>query len=269
MLSSLTVVERMKMSKENSCFNQLKHDVINKKTLFGCWAALGSPITTEVLGLAGFDWLLLDGEHACNDVLTFIPQLMTLKDSISAPVVRPASNDVVLIKRLLDIGFYNFLVPMVETKEEAIKAVKATRYPPEGIRGVSVAHRSNKFGTVTDYFEKINQNICVMVQIESQLGVQNVDQIAAVDGVDLLFVGPSDLSAALNHFGQPNHPEVQKVIQHIFDVAKAHNKAAGILAPVEADARRYLEMGATFVGVGSDLGLFRGATQALADKYLK
>lgn len=123
------------MSKENSCFNQLKHDVINKKTLFGCWAALGSPITTEVLGLAGFDWLLLDGEHACNDVLTFIPQLMTLKDSRSAPVVRPASNDVVLIKRLLDIGFYNFLVPMVETKEEAIKAVKATRYPPEGIRG--------------------------------------------------------------------------------------------------------------------------------------
>lgn len=257
------------MSKENSCFNQLKQDVINRKTLFGCWTALASPITTEVLGLAGFDWLLLDGEHACNDVLTFIPQLMTLKDSVSAPVVRPAGNDVVLIKRLLDIGFYNFLIPMVETKEQAIQAVRATRYPPDGIRGVSVAHRSNKFGTVADYFEKINQNICVMVQIESQLGVQNVEEIAAVDGVDLLFVGPGDLSAALNHFGQPNHPEVQAVIQHIFDVAKAHNKSAGILAPVEADARRYLEMGATFVGVGSDLGLFRGASQALADKFLK
>ena len=252
-----------------TCHNQFRQDVLNRKTLIGCWAALGSPITTEVLGYAGFDWLLLDGEHACNDVMTFIPQLMTLKDSQSAPVVRPAWNDFVLIKRLLDIGFHNFLIPFIETEEEAIKAVKATRYPPDGIRGVSVSHRSNQFGTVTDYFEKINQNICVMTQIESRKGVNNVEQIAAVEGVDLLFVGPSDLSAGLGHFGNPGHPEVQKAIQHIFNVAKANNIGAGILAPLEADARRYLEMGATFVGVGSDLGVFRCATQALADKYLK
>lgn len=269
MSSSLVLSERKKMSKENTCFNQFKQDVRNRKKLFGCWAALGSPVTTEILGLAGFDWLLLDSEHACNDVLSLIPQLMTLKDSKSAPIVRPASNDPVLLKRLLDIGFYNFLIPMVETKEQAIQAVKSTRYPPEGFRGVSVAHRSNRFGTIPDYFEKINQNICVMVQIESQQGVDNIEEIAAVDGVDLLFVGPGDLSAALNHLGQPGHPDVQKVIQRIFDVAKAHNKSVGILAPVEADARRYIEMGATFVGVGSDLGAFRGATQALADKYLK
>ncbi|QIQ20597.1 2-dehydro-3-deoxyglucarate aldolase [Zophobihabitans entericus] len=255
--------------KSTTCHNQLRQDILNRKTLFGCWAALGSPITTEVLGCAGFDWLLLDGEHAPNDVLTFAPQLMALKDSKSAPVVRPAWNDPVLIKRLLDIGFYNFLIPFVETEEEAKKAVAATRYPPQGIRGVSVSHRSNQYGTITDYFSKINDNIAVMVQIESKKAIENVEKIAAVDGVDLLFVGPSDLSAGLGYFGQPGHPEVQKAIQHVFDVCKKQGKACGILAPVEADARRYLEMGATFVGVGSDLGVFRSGTQALADKYLK
>src|SRR5690606_23942478 len=118
----------------------------------GCWSALAYPISTEVLGLAGFDWLVLDGEHAPNDINTFIPQLMALKGSHSAPVVRVPTNEPVIIKRLLDIGFYNFLIPFVETEEEAVLAVAATRYPPEGIRGVSVSHRANMFGTVPDYF---------------------------------------------------------------------------------------------------------------------
>lgn len=254
----------------NNCLpNTFLQRIRNKEQLIGCWCALGSPITTEVLGVAGFDWLLLDGEHAPNDVLSFIPQLMALKDSRSAPIVRPAENNTILIKRLLDIGFYNFLIPFVETAEEAKQAVSATRYPPEGIRGVSVSHRSNGYGTVVDYFKNINQNICVIVQIESQQGIDNVEAIAAVDGVDMLFVGPSDLSAAMGHLGNPNHPEVQKTIGHIFDCAKAQGKACGILAPIEEDARRYLAMGATFIGVGSDLGAFRGATQALCDKYLK
>lgn len=250
------------------CFNEFKQKVLGREPMFGCWAALSSPITTEILGLAGFDWLLLDGEHAYNDTLNFIPQLMALKGSRSAPIVRPENNDPILMKRLLDIGFNNFLVPMIETKEEAEKLVKSTKYPPEGIRGVSVAHRGNAFGTIVDYFEKINDNITVMVQIESVLGVQNVDEIASVKGVDLLFVGPSDLSAALGYLGEPNHPEVQKVIQTIFDVAKKHNIGAGILAPVESDARRYLEMGATLVGVGSDVGLLKNNAQALAKKFI-
>lgn len=255
--------------KKTTCHNQFKQDMLARKNLIGCWAALGSPISTEVLGLAGFDWLLLDGEHATNDVLTFVPQLMALKDSVSAPVVRPAWNDQVLIKRLLDIGFYNFLIPYIETEEQAKQAVFYTRYPPEGLRGVSVSHRSNAFGTIKDYFEKINQNICVMLQIETQKAVDNVEAIAATDGVDGIFVGPSDLSASLGHFGNPKHPEVQAAIKRVFDVAKANGKACGILAPIEADARHYMEMGATFVAVGNDLGLFRAATQALADKFLK
>lgn len=249
--------------------NSFKQKIVAGQQLFGCWSALANPISTEVLGLAGFDWLVLDGEHAPNDISTFIPQLMALKGSGSAPVVRPPQNEPIIIKRLLDIGFYNFLIPFVESKEEAELAVASTRYPPAGIRGVSISHRSNHYGTVADYFGQINQNITVLVQIESQLGVDNIDAIASTDGVDGIFVGPGDLSAALGYIGEPNHPEVQKVIQHIFARAKAHGKPSGILAPVEADARRYLEWGATFVAVGSDLGLFRSATQKLCDTFKK
>lgn len=248
--------------------NSFKRDLRAGKKLIGCWSSLSNAITTEVLGVAGFDWILLDGEHSPNDVGTFIPQLMALKDSPSAPVVRPSSNNEVEIKRLLDAGFYNFLVPFVESVDEARRAVSATRYPPQGIRGVSVSQRSNRYGTVPDYFKSINEHICVMVQIESRAGVAAARDIAALEGVDCIFVGPSDLAAGLGHLGNAGHPEVQAAIAAVFADAKACGKPTGILAPVEADARRYMEMGATFVAVGSDLGVFRAATQALHDKYL-
>ncbi|MEB5706419.1 2-dehydro-3-deoxyglucarate aldolase [Pantoea anthophila] len=247
--------------------NGFRRRLLAGETLIGSWCALASPISTEILGLASFDWLVLDGEHAPNDITTFVPQLMALKGSHSAPVVRPPCNEPVIIKRLLDIGFNNFLVPFVETEEEARRAVASTRYPPAGIRGVSVSHRSNMYGTLPDYNQSINDNITVLVQIETRQAVDHIDAIAAVDGVDGIFVGPGDLSAALGYLGQPAHPEVLNVIKHIFDRARAAGKPAGILAPVEADARRYLEWGATFVAVGSDLGVFRSATQALCDKF--
>ena len=249
--------------------NKFKAALAAHQTQIGCWSALANPISTEVLGLAGFDWIVLDGEHAPNDVTTFIPQLMALKGSHSAPVVRVPTNEPVIIKRLLDIGFYNFLIPFVESEEEAVLAVASTRYPPEGIRGVSVSHRANMFGTVPDYLRESNKNITILVQIESQQGVDSVDAIAATEGVDGIFVGPSDLAAALGHLGNASHPEVQRCIQHIFARAKANGKPAGILAPVEADAKRYLEWGATFVAVGSDLGVFRSATQKLCDAFKK
>jgi 2-dehydro-3-deoxyglucarate aldolase len=238
------------------------------KTLIGCWCSLANPITTEVLGVAGFDWLLLDGEHSPNDLITFLPQLMALKDSASAPVVRPSWNNPVELKRLLDGGFYNFLIPFIESAEEAQRAVAATRYPPQGFRGVSVSQRSNRFGTVDGYFQGINEQICVMLQIESRKGVAAAAEIAAIDGVDSLFIGPSDLAAGYGHFGNPQHPEVQTAMAQIFAAGKAAGKPIGTLAPVEADARRYLAMGATCVAVGSDLGVFRSATQALKDKYM-
>ena len=247
--------------------NSFRADLIAKKRLIGCWCSLANPISTEVLGLAGFDWLLLDAEHSPNDVLSLIPQLMALKDSASAPVVRPPWNEPVIIKRLLDAGFYNFLIPFVESAEQARAAVAATRYPPEGIRGISVSQRNNRYGTVPDYFASINRNISVIVQIESRAGVDAVDEIAQVEGVDGILVGPGDLSAALGHLGNPGHAEVQAVIKHLFARIAANGKAGGTLAPAEADARRYMEWGATFVAVGSDLGVFRNATQALRDKF--
>ena len=247
--------------------NSFKRDLLAGKKLIGIWSSLANEITTEALGVAGFDWVVLDGEHSPNNVRTFITQLMALKDSPTAPVVRPTCNNAAEIKLLLDSGFYNFLIPFVESADEARSAVSATRYPPQGIRGVSVSQRSNRYGTVPDYFKNVNQHICVMVQIESRAGVAAVKDIAAVEGVDCIFVGPSDLAAALGHLGNASHPEVQAAIAQVFADAKAAGKPSGILAPVEADARRYLAMGATFVGVGSDLGAFRNATQALCDRY--
>jgi len=248
--------------------NQFRRDLIAGKQLIGCWCSLGSPITTEVLGLAGFDWLLMDGEHSPNDVLSFIPQLMALKDSPSAPVVRPQWNDTVQIKRLLDAGFYNFLVPFIQSAEEARAAVAATRYPPEGVRGLSVSQRNNRYGTVKDYFKIVNDNITVMVQIENQKAIDAIDEICAVPGVDGIFIGPGDLSTTMGHIGNPLHPEVQAAMLKVCASAKARGKPIGILAPVEADARRYIEMGASFIAVGSDLGVFRNATQVLRDKFL-
>ncbi|PIJ49059.1 2-dehydro-3-deoxyglucarate aldolase [Erwinia sp. OLTSP20] len=247
--------------------NRFRQRLLAGERLIGSWCALANPITTEILGLAGFDWLVLDGEHAPNDVTTFVPQLMALKGSPSAPVVRPPSNESVIIKRLLDIGFYNFLIPLVGTADEAIQAVASTRYPPAGIRGVSVSHRSNLYGSLADYNATVNDNISLLVQIETRQGVENIDAIAAVDGVDGIFVGPGDLSAALGYLGEPAHPDVQEVIRHLFARAKAAGKPSGILAPVEADARRYLAWGASFVAVGSDLGVFRQGTQSLCDKF--
>src|SRR6476619_1658212 len=247
--------------------NRFRADLIARKRLIGCWASLGSPITTEVLGVAGFDWLLLDAEHSPNDVLTLIPQLMALKDSPSAPVVRPPVNDAIILKRLLDAGFYNFLIPAVESAREAQQAVAATRYPPAGNRGVSVAQRSNRYGTVPDYFTTVNDQICVLVQIESRRGMENLDEICEVEGVDGIFIGPSDLAAALGHLGNPNHADVQQAIGDIFACAERHRRSVGILAPVEADARRYLEQGACFVAVGSDQALLQAATQTLPDRF--
>jgi 2-dehydro-3-deoxyglucarate aldolase len=248
--------------------NSFKRRLLDGERLIGCWCSLANPITTEVLGVAGFDWILLDGEHSPNDVISFIPQLMALKDSVSAPIVRPSWNNPVELKRLLDGGFYNFLIPFIESADEAKRAVAATRYPPQGFRGVSVSQRSNKFGSVKDYFTGINDQICVMVQIESRKGVEAVAEIAQVEGIDGIFVGPSDLAAGFGHLGNANHPEVQAAMAQIIAAAKAAGKPIGILAPVEADARRYMEQGVTFVAVGSDLGVFRSGTQSLRDKYM-
>lgn len=211
---------------------------------------------------------MLDGEHAPNDISTFIPQLMALKGSHSAPVVRPPCNEPVIIKRLLDIGFYNFLIPFVETEEEAVRAVASTRYPLPVFAvflSVIVAMRSVPNLTISPPSTTTSRCWCRSKPRKVSTTWMPLRRLT----VWTVFLSDRAISAALGYLGQPNHPEVQKVIRHIFERAAAHGKPSGILAPVEADARRYLEWGASFVAVGSDLGVFRGATAALCDKFKK
>lgn len=247
--------------------NRFRQALRARQRLIGCWASLASPVSTEVLGYAGFDWLLIDSEHAPNTLDSIMLQLMALKDSTSAAVVRPQCVDAVLIKRLLDLGVYNFLMPFVQSEAEASAAVAATRYPPRGIRGVAVAQRSNRYGAVPSYFEQVDDNISVLVQIESRSAVDAAAAIARVEGVDALFIGPSDLSASLGHFGKPGHPEVQEAMAHVLAAAKAAGKPVGILSTAEADCRRYLELGMTVVAVGLDVVLLRNASRELRERF--
>jgi 2-dehydro-3-deoxyglucarate aldolase len=247
--------------------NRFRQRILARERLIGFWMCMSNHITAEMAGLANFDWLLVDGEHSPNEIPLMLQQLQALQGSASAVVGRPSWNDPVEIKRMLDIGFYNLLIPFIETAEQARLAVEATRYPPQGIRGVSGLQRSNRYATEPDYLTTINDNICVLLQIESRAGVEAVDEIAAVDGVDGVFIGPSDLAAGLGHLGNPGHPEVQEAIRYLYERISAHGKAVGTLAPVAADARRYLDMGMHFVAVGTDLGLFKQSVFGLKDAF--
>ena len=222
-----------------------------------------------MLGIAGFDWLLLDGEHSPNDVTTFIPQLMALKDSASAPVVRPSWNDAVEIKRLLDAGFYNFLVPFVQSADDARRAVAATRYPPAGVRGVSVSQRSNRFGTVADYFAGINDEISVLVQIESRAGIAAAARDRRGRRRRRRLRRPVGPRRRARPSRQSRPSERAGGDRPGVRCGQVGRQADRHPAPVEADARRYLAMGATFVAVGSDLGVFRSATQQLRDRFAR
>lgn len=247
--------------------NPFKQALTQNRPQIGLWASLCSNVTTEVISGAGFDWILIDTEHAPNELPNVFGQLQALVGGTAVPVVRPAWNDPVLMKRLLDIGVQNFLVPYVQTAEEARAAVAATRYPPQGIRGVAVTHRANQYGRVQDYFQRANDEICLLLQIETRLGLQNLDAIAAVDGVDGLFIGPSDLAAALGHLGDNGHPEVRAAIEDAFKRIRGAGKAPGILAPVEAEARHWLSLGCLVLAVGSDVGLLARASETLAARF--
>lgn len=247
--------------------NAFKRSVREGRPQIGLWASLGSNISTEVIAGAGFDWILIDTEHAPNELPMVFSQLQALVGGTAAPIVRPAWNDMVLLKRLLDVGVQNFLVPYVQTVEEARAAVAAVRYPPQGIRGVAVTHRGNQYGRVKDYFKRANEEICLLLQIETRVALQNLDAIAAIDGVDGLFIGPSDLAAAFGRIGENNHPEVRAAIEDAFARIRKAGKAPGILAPVEADARHWLSKGCVVLGVGSDAGLLARGSEALAAKF--
>jgi 4-hydroxy-2-oxoheptanedioate aldolase len=249
--------------------NTFKQALREGRTQIGLWCSLCSNVAAEVIAGAGYDWILVDTEHAPNELPMVFGELQALVGGTAAPVVRPAWNDMVILKRLLDVGVQNFLVPYVQTPEEARAAVAATRYPPEGIRGVAVTHRANQYGRVKDYFKRANDEICVIVQIETRLALKNLEAIAAIDGVDGLFIGPSDLAAALGHLGETGHPEVRAAIEDALKRIRKAGKAPGILAPIEADARHWLSIGCTVLAVGSDAGLLARHSEELAAKFKK
>jgi 4-hydroxy-2-oxoheptanedioate aldolase len=247
--------------------NALKHNLQAGKLQTGCWVSLASHASAEICAGAGFDWILIDMEHAPNELPMVHHQLHAAAAYPVPVVVRAPWNDTVLIKRLLDVGVQTLLLPYVQNEAEARRAVAAVRYPPRGVRGVSTNSRANRFGRVTDYFKRAEDEICLILQMESRSALAQLEQIAAIDGVDGLFIGPQDLAADLGHLANPAHPEVQAVIADAIPRMKKTGKAAGILAFVEADARKWIEHGARFVAVTSDQYLLARETSAVAAKF--
>lgn len=248
--------------------NQFKRALAQREVQVGLWAGLADPYCAEICAGAGFDWMVLDGEHAPNDVRSLLLQLQAVAPYPVHPVVRASSDNPVLIKQLLDIGAQTLLVPMVETASQAAAIVRATRYPPDGIRGVgSALARASRWNRMGRYLAEADGQICVLVQIESRVGVENAAEIAQVPGVDGVFLGPADLSASLGYRGQPGHPHVQAIMQDTVARVLAAGKPVGSLLVDEALARRYLEAGCTFMAVGVDTSLLVQATRALALKF--
>ena len=247
--------------------NAFKQAILAGRQQVGLWVSLASPYSAELVAGSGFDWLLIDGEHSPNDPTTVLPQLQAVAPYPVSAIVRPAWNDKVLIKRYLDIGTQSLLVPYVETEAQAQAAVAAIRYPLRGVRGVAGVTRASRYGRVTDYVKHAERELCMLVQIESRLGLDNLEAIARTDGVDGVFIGPADLAAGLGHLGQQAHPEVQKAIEDAIQRIKACGKPAGILAVDEASARRYMDWGTTFTAVGLDAMILRVESEKLRSKF--
>ena len=247
--------------------NAFKHALAAGKLQIGLWSSLCSNIATDIISDSGFDWILLDTEHSPNEIPDLVTQLQAMRGGTATPIIRPAWNDAVLAKRALDIGAHTLLFPYVQNVEEAKRAVASTRYPPHGVRGVSVAARASRYGRTPGYLGKANADICVLVQVETREAMTQLEAIAAVDGVDGVFIGPSDLAASLGHLGNPAHPEAQEAMHDAVNRLKKVGKPAGMLTGNEEEAKRYIDWGFLFVAVGSDVGLLAKNADALAKKF--
>ena len=259
--------------------NRFKQALAAGQAQIGLWAALASPYSTELLAGAGFDWLLIDGEHAPNDLRSTLAQLQAVAsaqqafgDQRSHPVVRvPVATGevgVALIKQVLDLGAQTLLAPMIDTPEQAALVVAATRYAPQGIRGMgSALARASRWQAHGQYVHEAGEQVCVLVQAETALAMQHLDAIAATPGVDGVFIGPADLSASMGHPGNAAHPEVQAAIADGIARIRAAGKAPGILATTEVAARQWLQAGALFVAVGADTMLLDTAARQLLARF--
>lgn len=247
--------------------NHFKRAIMAGEQQIGLWSSLASNVTTEVLAGAGFDWLLIDAEHAPNDVRSVLGQLQAMMEHRTAPIVRVPMNDKIEIKRYIDIGVQSFLIPMVETVEEAQAAVAATRFAPDGMRGFAGVSRASRFGRIPDYHRRAHEEICILVQVESLEGIENIEAIAAVPGIDGVFIGPGDLSAAMGHLADQGNAEVVELIEKAIRRIVAAGNRPGILTGDETLARKYMEAGCLFTAVGLDTGILARGAEALARKY--
>lgn len=247
--------------------NQFKRGLQQKQHQLGLWSTLTSAYAAEIVARAGFDWLLFDMEHSPSEIATVLGQLQAAAPYSVSSVVRPAWKDVVQQKRLLDIGAQTLLIPYVETPEEAAHAVAGMRYPPHGIRGVGGTTRASGFGQVKDYMAVCEEQLCLLVQIESPNALRNLEAIASVEGVDGVFIGPADLSANMGHPGDPGHPDVQEAVEDAIVRILACGKAPGVLATNQDLARRYIELGSLFTAVGVDMMLLARGAEALAEQF--
>ncbi|MRV72138.1 2-dehydro-3-deoxyglucarate aldolase [Duganella sp. FT92W] len=251
----------------NIRINHFKRALKAKQLQVGLWSGLSNNITVELLANAGFDWLLLDTEHSPNELPMVHSQLQAIAHSTTHPIVRPAWNDTVVIKRLLDVGAQTLLIPFVQDEEEARRAVAATRYPPLGVRGYSAAARASDYGRVKNYPLVCEEELCLLLQVETPHAIGNIEAIAALEGVDGVFIGPGDLAASMGYIGQLGHPEVVAAIESAIKRIVATGKAAGVLTGDEALARRYIAAGATYVAIGSDIGLLARGAEALCGRF--
>lgn len=248
--------------------NKFKAAMARDEQLIGLWMGMAEPYTAELCAQFGYDWLLIDGEHGPNDLRTIMMQLQVLNGYQSLPVVRPPSDDRILLKQYLDIGVQSFLIPMIESGEQAQEVVRSVRYPPNGVRGVGAGlARASAFNTTPDYLTSADDEICVLLQVETRAGVAAIEDIAAVEGVDGIFVGPVDLAADIGYLGKPGVPEVQAVVEDAFSRIKASGKASGILTSDVELAQSYKKMGANFLAVGSDIGVFGSGLKALKNQF--
>ena len=247
--------------------NKLKRSLQAGELQHGIWLSSGSSVLAEIAGHAGFDWCLIDGEHGPNTIADMLPQLQALAISGTQAVVRIANADAWIVKQVLDLGCQTLLVPMVDDAEQARDMAQAMRYPPDGVRGMgAVLARASGFGSIKDYPHVANGQMCLLVQAESAKAVANIDEIAAVEGVDGVFVGPADLSADMGYPGQPGHPEVEKAIDHVIALTVAAGKIAGIITFDESRFAEYAQKGVTFLGVGGDLAVLNDALRGLAGR---
>ncbi len=248
--------------------NAFKAAIGGGQAQIGFWQTLASPISAEICAGAGFDWLLLDGEHAPNDVPTILAQLQAVAAYPVEPVVRLPVGDTVLIKQYLDLGARSLLIPLVESVEQASELARATRYPPDGVRGIGAAiARASRWNRRAGYLDEAAEEICLLVQVETKRGLDALEEIAGVDGVHGVFIGPADLAASMGHRGHPEHPEVQAAIEGAISRTLALGTPVGILLTVEAEVRRALALGASFVAVGVDCTVLARGAEALAKLY--